>query len=158
MIKHKEVIQAWLDGKVIECKTSHGWLEWGGNEYAYSPITDIDMSWRIKPVTKQVDYQALIDAKMLVAFTDADGYYSSHSHISRLAQIDYDNLYIDDFGASWEVIVFEEGLKQVISPSTSKKLVSAGFYVEVESAYRCPKMKDDLYIVVLTGIMEGYTL
>ena len=49
MIKHKEVIQAWLDGKVIECKTSHGWLEWGGNEYAYSPITDIDMSWRIKP-------------------------------------------------------------------------------------------------------------
>jgi hypothetical protein len=155
MQKHDNVIKAWLEGEAIQ---------------RYDPIDDVWVSsvneWlnptyfdqydrRIKPELKQVDYQALIDAKLFVTlFSHRD----SRILTSRLADFDEYYVYIDKMGGGLGSMEFEDGLKQVTTTNNIHKLWKAGFSVEVEGSYDCNKLKDELYVVVLEGVREGYTL
>ena len=153
MRKNEEVIRAWLDGKAIEYLNSWGWAEWNDNEDDHSPMADRDINWRVKPELKKVDYQVLIDAKLFVKFT-----MMHHAIISRLTQINWDNLYMDDNGTSWDGIMFEEGLKQVVSASTFKKLILAGFDLQEILSYSDDSVDDEQVLIILEGVREGYTL
>lgn len=158
MIKHKQVIQAWLDGAEIGYYRNGDWMPMPDNDSGTNPIRRTDLEWRIKPELKQVDYQALIDAKMIVGFTDDSDCESSNYGVSRLTKIHSSGVFIDDLGWTWNKVMFEDNLKQVTTTDTIYNLWKAGFSVEVEGSYDCAKLKDDLYIVVLTGVREGYAL
>ena len=119
----------------------------------HSPMTDTDMSCRVKPKLKQVDYQVLIDSKVLAAFT-----IMHYGVISRITQVKRDNYYIDTQGNTWDEIVFEDGLRQVVSASTFKKLVVAGFAVKEILSYSDDSDDDEQVVIILEGVQEGYTL
>lgn len=155
--KDIDVLKAWMDGKTIQRYDALDDV-WVSSENEWLNPTYFDQyDWRIKPSSKQVDYQALIDSNLLVLFSDScrDDY---HYTTSRLVSIEGDNLYIDTTFTTWDTISFEDGLKQVTTTNTIYKLWKAGFSVEVEGSYDCNKLKDELYVVVLEGVREGYTL
>lgn len=158
MRKHKEVIQAWLDGKDIQYKIDiNGIWKTFSDSTTINPMTYEYPEWRIKP-TKTVDYQTLIDAKMLVGFTDADGHFTGHSVISRLTQIDCHNTYVDDSGASWDVIMFEEGLMQVVTQDTAMDLYNAGFEFDTLFSNYTDYHDEVFHTIILKGVEDGYTL
>ncbi len=154
MGKHEEVIRAWLDGKEIEFRSSNErpWKPFDARAFT-NPMTYTELEWRIKPELKQVDYQALIDAKLFVTmFSHRD----SRVLTSRLA--DFDEYYLfTDTGGGLGSMEFEKGLRQVTTTDTIYKLWKAGFSVETEGAY-CNSSKEDLCIIILEGVREGYTL
>lgn len=155
MRKHEEVIRAWLDGKDIQYKYKNGtkWLD-TSKEVSVNPMTYNELMWRIKPELKQVDYQALIDAKLFVTlFSHRD----SRVLTSRLADFDEYHMFIDKAEGGLGSMEFEKGLRQVTTTDTVYKLWKAGFSVETEGAY-CNSLKEDLCIVILEGVREGYTL
>ena len=154
MREHKEVIQAWLDGKDIQFKSARQ-VEWADftEDLVTNPMTFQLAEWRIKPELKKVDYQVLIDSKLLVKFT-----MMHHAIISRLTKINWDNLYMDDNGTLWDGIMFEEGLKQVVIHDTAKALLGAGFEFEKVFTNYTDSHKDVFHTIILKGVREGYTL
>lgn len=159
MREHDEVIRAWLDGKNIQFKKTHG-VEWVDfpKDLVTNPMTFSALEWRTKPELKKVDYQVLIDSKLLVAFTDPNGCYSGHSVISRLTKISNDNLYMDDSGVSWSEIIFEEGLMQVVPQKTATDLYNAGFKFGTVFGNYSDYYDDVFDTIILKGVRKGYTL
>ena len=151
--KHAELLRAIADGKDVHYKyrNSIDWYEINDDNIAVA-INNLT-EWRTKPELKQVDYQALIDTKVLVAFT-----IMHYGAISRLTQVKGDNYYIDAQGNAWGEIAFEEGLKQVVSASTYKKLVVAGFDVKEILSYSDDSDDDEQVVIILEGTQQGYTL
>ena len=169
MRKHKEVIQAWLDGKDIQFKanTRNEWADFS-EELVSNPMTFSFMEWRIKPEIKQVDCQALIDSELLMYFYDTAGKHKSGYVIGKLKSHNetiykdhrgsYKTYYKDHRGTYWDCIAFKDDLRQVVSASVLNKLILGGFDVQDMWSYSESYKEDTQVVVILKGIQEGYTL
>lgn len=157
MRQNREVIQAWLDGKVIEFRSNSKsqWMNFS-KDTTVNPMTFQDLEWRVKPV-KKVSYRALIDSGLIITFYNRCFTSKSPYKLSRML-IRCEDYYKDEDGITWDCIQFENKLKQVVSASDFKKLVSAGFDVEEIFSYSDDSDDDKQVAIILEGIQEGYTL
>ena len=73
MIKHDEVIRAWLDGKEIEFRSSNTrpWIPFDGNGFT-NPMTYPGMEWRVKPEARTIVIPSIIKLKNVTASFDED--------------------------------------------------------------------------------------
>ena len=159
MIKHKEVIQAWLDGKDIQFKsnTRNEWADFS-EELVSNPMTFSFMEWRIKPEIKQVDCQALIDSELLMYFYDTAGKHKSGYVIGKLKSYN-ENYYKDHTGSYWDCICLKDDLRQVIDTSKLDQLYKAGFeFVNLGNYTKHNSSIVHKSVINLLGIQDGYTL
>jgi len=159
MIKHKEVIQAWLDGKDIQFKsnTRNEWADFS-EELVSNPMTFQSIEWRVKPEVKQVDYQALIDSELLVSFYNMFDSGETPYLIDKLKSYNETHC-IDHKGNYWDCICPIDDLRQVIDTRMLDKLNNAGFLFSTLCDFVDYKDKDSpKTVIILQGIQDGYTL
>jgi hypothetical protein len=71
MIEHKEVIQAWLDGKEIEYKICEG-SDWFPIVQYVNPISSPQYEWRVKPTTRTIEIPSVAKLCNVNAYFDED--------------------------------------------------------------------------------------
>ena len=73
MIKHDEVIRAWLDGKEIEFRSSNErpWTPFDARAFI-NPMTYTEIEWRIKPDAKTITIPTYSNISNVNAYFDKE--------------------------------------------------------------------------------------